>query len=486
MTSTITSLSCAELRNLLVSRALSSEEVVRAHLNRIALHTTSGFTDVRSEAALEEARRADKARARGDVVGSLCGLPVCVEDIFNVDNRSSAVITTLRATGAVVVGRTERPRGNKRLASGAVLALASEMSTLGIGTDISGSLRAGAHFAGVAALKPTLDRWSNSGSFDDPTGQELVRSQAGPVARTVDDLILFYEAMDPRLMAMGDPLVPPLPVSPIRDVDVKTLRVGFYIDDGFIHPSRAVARAVAEAKVALQGLGIDVVAFAPPSMPDAMTIYFCGLTAESTASLMVTVGLPPQLASLPIPIKELIVRALMCRGDRRLAWFLSTTGRRPLAEVRELGRRTRDYRRRFIESMRRQSIDAVLCPAHATPACRASNRSIQLELGAGASMLYNLLQFPAGVVPVTTVRENETIRDDVHDVFERAALQIDFKSRGFPVGVQLAAPPFQDERVLALMLALERALKTDSRARDLDRQTTNNATRQPEAIAVTD
>ena len=75
-------------------------------------------------------------------------------------------------------------------------------------------------------------------------------------------------------------------------------------------------------------------------------------------------------------------------------------------------------------------------------------------------MLFNLLQFPAGVVPVTTVRPSETDRPGTPvDRLDKTAAAVDKKSSGLPVGVQLAGIPYQDERVLSVMLALEATLK---------------------------
>ena len=65
-----------------------------------------------------------------------------------------------------------------------------------------------------------------------------------------------------------------------------------------------------------------------------------------------------------------------------------------------------------------------------------------------------------GVVPVTTVRPTETERGGTPvDRIDRIAIEVDKKSSGLPVGVQVAGPPFTDERVLAVMLALESALQ---------------------------
>jgi fatty acid amide hydrolase len=71
-------------------------------------------------------------------------------------------------------------------------------------------------------------------------------------------------------------------------------------------------------------------------------------------------------------------------------------------------------------------------------------------------MLYNLLGMPAGVVPVTRVREDEDEpRQRERDLVARAAAQVRRRSAGLPIGVQVAARHWREDIVLAVMGALE-------------------------------
>ena len=72
-------------------------------------------------------------------------------------------------------------------------------------------------------------------------------------------------------------------------------------------------------------------------------------------------------------------------------------------------------------------------------------------LAASFTILFNVLQFPAGVVPVTRVRADEARRASAKTRMERRAAEIDAGSAGLPVGVQLAARPWDDALVLALL-----------------------------------
>ncbi|MFO0553992.1 MAG: amidase [Polyangiaceae bacterium] len=503
----LTQKSAVELLGLLARREISSEELVRAHLDRII--TLDGkiraFVDLLRGTALADARRVDEARARGDALGPLAGLPVSVKENLDfegravtlgivarknrISSRDATIIRTLRRTGAVIVGRTNVPQlllshetrnplfgatinpwsqGHAPGGSsgGEAASLVAGMSVLGIGTDIGGSIRVPAHFSGIAGFKPSLDRWSNRGSNGALIGQEGIRSQSGPMARSVEDLILFFEAMDPRWMAEDDPLVSPAAPRSVRDVDVRGLRVGVYVDDGLVHPSIAVGRAIFEAKAALERAGLQTTTFSPPAMRDAMALYFGLMSAdggETAFGQLEGSAIEPTLAplkrigSLPAPIKSALARGLRGAGEERAAWFLGVIGGRSVASLWALTKRARDYRLRFLEAMRAQGVDLLLCPAHATPAV-PHGESAQFQLAGSPSMLFNLMQFPAGVVPVTLVRDDEAMRPAGGDRFDRTARKVDEKSAGLPVGVQLAGAPFDDERVLGAMLALERAL----------------------------
>jgi fatty acid amide hydrolase len=138
---------------------------------------------------------------------------------------------------------------------------------------------------------------------------------------------------------------------------------------------------------------------------------------------------------------------------------LANVGAKSVAELWQTTLAARTYRLDVMEAMRQAQVDVLLCPAHATPAV-PHTLSAQFALAGSYSMLFNLLQFPAGVVPVTTVRASEAERlGSPQDRFDRIARQVDKKSAGLPVGVQLAATPFHDEKALAVMLALEAALE---------------------------
>jgi fatty acid amide hydrolase len=504
-----------ELSRLLAAREISSEEVTTAHLDRIdaadgAIHA---FTMVLRHEALAAARRADEERRRGEVRGPLHGLPVSMKESLDMTGHAStlgaasrknrfasedaAVVELFRKAGAVILGRTNvsqlllfhesrnplfgqtanpwnlahTPGGSS---GGEGAAIAAGMSPLGVGTDVGGSIRVPAHFCGIAGLKPTLDRWSNKGSNTALVGQEGIRSQLGPMARSARDIALAMRAIDPRDMSALDNRVPPLPLGDPGAVDVAGLRVGFYADDGLVPPSAAVARAVREAAEALRERGATVVEFTPPGLPGVAYDYLSAMTADGGATgLAVIEGEPIDrslasmrlLTKVPPSVRQAAARVARLAGEHRLAGFLEAVGERSVADYWKLIGVLRRVRADIGAAMKASRIDVILCPAHATPAL-PHGLSRDFVLAGSASMLWNVVQFPAGVVPVTRVRAGETARARPQDRLEKQAAEVDRQSAGLPVGVQIVGRPWEEDVVLAAMIAVEDGA---SRAADFPR-----------------
>lgn len=505
--SDLTHASAVSLARMLAAGEVSSEEVTRAHLDRIEAvdNRVHAFVSVLRDEVLAAAKRADEERRRGEVRGPLHGMPVSVKESLEVAgqastlgvasrrdiiaSRDAGIVQVLREAGAIVLGRTNvaqlllfhesrnplfgqtanpwspahAPGGSS---GGEAAALAAGMSPLGIGTDIGGSIRVPAHFTGTAGLKPTLDRWINAGAVGALTGQEAVRGQVGPMARTAKDVALLMGALDPRRMSALDPRVPPLPMADPARVDLSKLRVGFAIDDGLIPPSNAVARAVSQALEALRGRVAGISPFRAPGVPDSIYNYFAALSAdggETARGLLeggeIDVALKSlyTMASLPEALRRAAARGLGVVGEARLRRLLEVTGKKTVAELWRLTNELRRTRAALIEAMDAASIDVILCPPFATPAV-PHTLSREFALAASPSIYWNLTQLPAGVVPVTRVRASETDRERPRDRIEKQAAEIDRQSAGLPVGVQVVGRPWAEDVVLAVMIAIEDAL----------------------------
>ena len=212
--------SASELAVAIRNRDCSSEEVVRAHLERIdAVNPrVNAVTMILAEEALNAARRADEQVASGAEPGPLHGVPFTVKE--NVDvvgtpttsgvvmlgasmpQRDAPVVAHLRAAGAIPIGRTNLPEFGLRYhtdndlhgatrnpwdesrtpggsSGGEAAAIATGMSPFGVGNDMAGSLRYPAQCCGIASFRPGFGRVSRVRSRNLHGASDVLRAGGG-------------------------------------------------------------------------------------------------------------------------------------------------------------------------------------------------------------------------------------------------------------------------------------------------------------------
>jgi len=312
---------------LIRAKEVSASQAVEAHLGRIEqlnakLNSVAIplFAQARGEAAA-----ADAATRRGDDLGPLHGVPITIKEEFKVAGLPSTwglpsrvgdlaaqigpLVHRLRSAGAVVVGitnvsqlllyiesdnpvygRSNNPWDVARTPGGSsggeAATIAAGGSSLGLGSDIGGSIRVPAHFNGIQGLKPGSRRPT---TLDDPpffrTGQEALLASPGPLAREVEDLELVMRVLAASGQDVFDGDVPPMPWREPSSVDVSKLRIGFYLVDDYFASSIAVQRAVGEAAHALRGSVADVVEWDAPPTREAVALFY-GLASAGGDSVL--------------------------------------------------------------------------------------------------------------------------------------------------------------------------------------------------------
>ncbi len=507
-------MSALELRRALDERALTSVDVVEALLarRRAVDGKVRAFVVDLSEQARAEAARCDaERRADPGKHGPLHGLPITVKEnieiagtasTLGVEKRRNMVATAdavtvklARAQGAIVLGKTNVPqtliamettnflfgttnnpwaldRTPGGSSGGESAAIASGASVLGIGTDIGGSVRVPAAYSGIAAIKPSLHRWSNRGSVGLLLGQEVVRSQMGPLARTAADVAFFLRALDTPLHARLDPEVPPLPIGDPAAVSLEGLRVGVFEEDGVFTPCSSAKRAVRQAAEALEKAGAIVVPFVPPRADEHYLMMACAATADGLATLdgwlgddpvIKPVALNRRVAHTPARVRRAMAHALELMGERRIAKNLAAIGERDVASYWRLTFDRTAMQRAEIDRWNELDLDAVVCPATATPAAQHGTTA-DFTPTVAYTIRYNVLNLPAGVCSVTTVRSDETERPERSDRLDKRAVEIQRGSAGLPIAVQVVARPFREDVVLAVMMHVEAEAKASGQA----------------------
>jgi fatty acid amide hydrolase len=281
------------------------------------------------------------------------------------------------------------------------------------------------------------------------------------MARKVEDLGLALGVIN------GGP-----PLADWRGVDVRQLRVAYYTRDDSFLPSPAVERAVREAAQMLRSAGAQVTEWTPPPAKEALDLVYGIYFADGLKLMRQRMGPGPvmpqirqilSLASMPAPLIPVVRALLRAAGQRAMADGLAPFGRRDAAHYWELVEQQIDHAKRFAHALDTAAggpFDIILCPPCATPALTHGASKDLATLGAYAC-LYNLLGYPAGVVPVTRVRAGEeSARPASRDVVEKLARKVEEGSAGLPVGVQVVARPWQEPVALAAMAAIESRVRT--------------------------
>lgn len=513
-TSTLHQLDATALLTALRRRELSSVEIVEALIAR--RHQVDGqvgaFTVRLDAQARLSAQAADAQRQKSaeSELGPLHGLPLTIKDNIDVSGTDSTLglrsrlnrpaekdallVSELRAAGAIVLGKTNVPQlllvqesdnavfGTTRnpfhpdrspggSSGGEGAALASGQTPLGIGSDIGGSIRIPAHFCGVCGLKPTLHRWSVRGMRGGIPGQEVVQAQIGPLARTVRDLTLCLTALDPQRQWREDPSVPPLPIGDPAAVSLRGLRIGVCLDDGFLTPAPTIQRAVHTAAQALRDAGATVVPYQPALVKELCYLWLSVISSDGGATLRAQLAQDPVCAQLrptmyaallPGPVRSGLSRLLDARGEHRLADMLRAVGAKTVAELWRLTAERTALRQKEFAAWNAQELDAVLLPPHVLPAMPLQT-SGDLTLTLTYMFRYVMLNFPAGIVPVTRVRPDETHWEGPRplDSLSRRCSEVVRGAAGLPVGVQVAARPYREDVALAVMAAIEARAQTD-------------------------
>jgi len=319
--------SIVELASALHARRVSSVELTRASLDRIAAlnPTLNAFITVDPERALADAKAADATIAAGDG-GPLTGIPIAHKDILvtagmrttcasrmlaNYTSPFDAhVVERLARAGTVLVGKTnmdEFAMGSSSETShfgpvknpwhldcvpggssgGTAAAIAARLVPGGTGTDTGGSIRQPAALSGICGLKPTYGVCSRYGLVAFASSLD----QAGPLARTAEDLALLLNAMaghDPR-----DSTSLPRPAEDYTRLLARAggarplagIRIGLPAEYSGAGIDADVSRAINDALAELRKLGATTLELALPNVKLSIPVYYVIAPAEASSNL---------------------------------------------------------------------------------------------------------------------------------------------------------------------------------------------------------
>jgi len=473
----------AQWRDQLRSGEMSARELTDHHLKRIEAVEPSvhAFLEVTAQRARADAERIDAARAAGEALPPLAGIPLAIKDnlctkgvrttcssrmLENfVPPYESTVTERLWNAGAVLVGKTnldefamgsstetsafgashnpwnpERVPGGSSGGSAAAVAAGEAMAALG--SDTGGSIRQPASFCGVVGLKPTYGRVSRWGLVAFASSLD----QVGPFTTSVADaaeLLQVIAGADPRDATCLKAPVPDYRAAleqPIKGLKVGIVRECFSADG--LAPE--VAAAVMAAAETLQALGCELVDVSCPRFNDGIATYYVIAPSEASANLARYDGVKYGYRSSGSDAAGDSLAQMTARS--RAEGFGDEVQRRILIgtyalsagyvdayykkaqQVRTLIRR--DFDAAF------QGVDVLLTPTSPTTAF-AFGAHAEDPL---AMYLADLLTIPANMAGLPAI-----------------SLPCGFDSQGLPIGLQLITGVLQEPRLLQVAHHYEQA-----------------------------
>jgi amidase len=444
---------------LLRAGEVSIAELAEAHIARIERlePQINAFADFDAERVRGLARTMDASR---EPRGPLHGLPVTVKSSIatagyrceigsllnkgDVAREDAEVVRRLRAAGALILGTTNCPEflmayetdnllhGQTRnpwdlerspggSSGGESAAIAAGMSAAGLGSDSGGSVRVPAHFTGICSLKPTPGRVPGRGHLPPCVGPFAILGAIGPMARTIADVELMFRTLAGQDAC--DPVSPPVALRSPSLEELRTQTIGYFEEDGLVPVTAETRTAVQAAAQALRDAGFRVEPFRPRTLEPLRKLWRtffvqCGAMFYEPAIRGKREKLSPIF--------------------REFLGFAESAGELTPAELLNAWAELDVLRAKTLEEMRSHPV--LLCPVASVPAFRHGERAWTVEgrtveyLDAWRySQWFNALACPAAVVPVGRSKE------------------------GLPIGVQIAARPFEDETGLAIAAVVDAA-----------------------------
>jgi amidase len=465
-----------ELSAALAAKKISAVELAQDAIGRIERHDgkinaicVRDFTR-----ALEAARAADTARARGET-SALLGIPLTVKESYNVAGlpttwgfpaqkdfrppEDALSISRVKQAGGVILGKTNVPVGLSDWQSyneiygttnnpfdlgrtpggssgGSSAALAAGYGPLSLGSDIGGSLRVPAFHCGVYAHKPTFALVPSRGHTPPPLPPlpfDRDLSVIGPMARSAADLVLLLEVIaGPDPIEAGKAYKLALP--PPRHSELKNFRVLLIDTDPVLPTSSSVRGGIEKLAASLGKAGVKIERHSPllPDFAASTRLYMRMLMSFLAASFTPENYAGAQGAAAQLAADDNSLAAERLRGIAlsHRDWVMADGGRTRLrAQWRELFK----------------NFDAVICPVMPTPAYPHDHsddqekRRIDID---GKDYVYpDQLAWP-GIATLPGL--------------PATAIPIGLSPQGLPVGVQIVGPWLDDRTPLKLAELIER------------------------------
>jgi len=453
----------------------SSEELVRAYLERAEHDDWHSFLAIDRDGAIDRAREIDALPERP----RLAGVPIAIKDALSTRDLpttagsrilegfhpvyTATCVARLEAAGAVVIGKTNmdefamgsscensaygptlNPWDTTRVpggsSGGSASAVAARQAPWSLGSDTGGSIRQPAALCGIVGLKPTYGAVSRYGLIAFASSLD----QVGPFARTVRDAALLLQAMVGRDPMDATSLEWPEPIALPTARRLDGVRVGVIeelMGEGIEPGVRAACQAALDH---VESLGGTLVPIRLPHAHHGLATYYLIAPAECSANLARFDGI--RYGRRALDAEDLLEHYERTRGEgfgpevkRRimLGTFALASGYYDAYYGTAQRVRTRiveDFQAAFAD------VDVVASPTSPTVAFPIGERTddpLAMYLSDVCTIPVSLAGLPSLSIPCGL-------------------------SDGLPVGLQLAGPALSENRLLDIAHALETAIGFDA------------------------
>jgi aspartyl-tRNA(Asn)/glutamyl-tRNA(Gln) amidotransferase subunit A len=477
---------CALLQELGAGK-LTSEDLVQSLLERArSLERLNVFVHLDGDRILAAARSIDAKRRSGEMLGPLAGIPVAIKDVICVEGEpttcasrmlknfrppyDATVIAKLKAAGAILFGKTnmdefamgsstensaygpaKNPWDETRVpggsSGGSAAAVAAGLAPLALGTDTGGSIRQPAAFCGTVGLKPSYGRVSRYGLIAFASSLD----QIGTFASDVADTALLLGAIAGR-----DPNDSTSVDQPVADYRARLeqapepLRIGVvreFFGEGL---DGEVAAAIQEAIRVYGQAGAKIKEISLPHSKYGIPAYYIVASAECSSNLArydgTTYGHRAADFSPLYPGEESLAPLVRMMMASRAEGFGAEVKRRIMLGTFALSAGYADQYYNKALQVRRKirgdfdaafgEVDVVLGPTSPTPPFKLGERTDD-PLSMYLSDIYTITANLAGIPGIS--------------------IPCGMTKSGLPIGLQLMAAPFEEEKLLRIARAFERA-----------------------------
>ncbi len=472
-----------DIAALVKQKKISAKEVTSAFLKQTEKLNPSinAFITI-NDKALQEAEKVDARIAKGEDVGLLAGVPIAIKDmlctkglrttaaskmLFNfIPPYSATVVNRLEGAGAITIGKANQDEfamGSSNETShfggvknpwnsdyvpggssgGSAAAVAARMAPIAIGTDTGGSIRQPSSFCGLVGVKPTYGRVSRYGIVAFASSLD----QAGPMTLNVKDAATTLEVISGKCNYDSTTSTKPVPKwSQNLNSDLKGMKIGLpkeYFSDAV----RADVRKIVEnATQIAKSAGAEIVEVSLPLTRVGVPVYYLVSTCEASSNLSrydgVRFGYRADFSKHAAEdIADFYARS---RGEgfglevkRRimLGTFALSSGYydayyKKACQVRRL------LREDFVKAF--SKCDVIMGPVFTTPAFKVGekiNNPLQMYMNDIYTVSANLAGIPGMSVPGG------------------------YSQEGLPVGIQINAAHFEEQKMLNVAYAIEKALQ---------------------------